>query len=62
LTGVRPRYDPSRLLATVMHALLNIGEVRVRSDLGRVANVLSEGPADTGAALRKQRNEHSDEE
>jgi hypothetical protein len=37
------RYDPSRLLATVMHALLNIGEVRVRSDLGRVATVLSEG-------------------
>jgi hypothetical protein len=31
------------LMATVMHHLLDIGEVRVRRELGRVANVLSEG-------------------
>ena len=37
------RYGPPHLLATVMHSLLNIGEVRVQRELGRVANVLSEG-------------------
>ena len=37
------RYGPSHLMATVMHTLLDIGEVRVQRELGRVANVLSEG-------------------
>jgi uncharacterized protein (DUF1501 family) len=37
------RYGPSHLMATIMHTLLNIGEVRVQSELGRVATVLSEG-------------------
>jgi len=37
------RYGPANLLATVMHTLLDIGEVRVQRELGRVANVLSEG-------------------
>ena len=35
------RYTPKHLLATVMHTLLDIGEVRVRSGLGKVATVLS---------------------
>jgi hypothetical protein len=37
------RYTPAHLLATVMHTLLDIGDIRVRADLGRVANVVSEG-------------------
>lgn len=37
------RFGPSHLMATVMHTLLDIGEVRVQRDLGRAANVLSEG-------------------
>ena len=37
------RYTPQHLLATVMHTLLDVGEVRVRSGLGKVASVLSEG-------------------
>jgi hypothetical protein len=37
------RYGPSHLLATVMGAMLDIGEVRVQRELGRVATVLSEG-------------------
>jgi hypothetical protein len=37
------RYGPPHLLATVMHSLLDIGEVRVQRDLGRVATVLSAG-------------------
>ena len=37
------RYGPPHLMATIMHTLLDIGEVRVQRDLGRVANVLSEG-------------------
>jgi hypothetical protein len=37
------RYTPKHLLATVMHTLLDIGEVRIRSGLGKVANILSEG-------------------
>ena len=37
------RYTPKHLLATVMHTLLDIGEVRVRSGLGRVATVLADG-------------------
>jgi hypothetical protein len=36
------RYTPKHLLATVMHTLLDIGQVRVRAGLGRVASVLSE--------------------
>jgi hypothetical protein len=37
------RYTPAHLLATVMHTLLDIGDIRVRADLGRVANVVAEG-------------------
>ncbi len=37
------RYTPKNLLATVMGTLLDLGEVRVRPGLGRVANVLTEG-------------------
>jgi uncharacterized protein (DUF1501 family) len=37
------RYGPAHLMATVMHYLLDIGEVRVQRELGRVASVLSEG-------------------
>jgi uncharacterized protein (DUF1501 family) len=37
------RYGPPHLLATVMHSLLDIGEVRVQRELGRVATILSEG-------------------
>jgi hypothetical protein len=37
------RFGPPHLLATVMHHLLDIGEVRVQRGLGRVATVLSEG-------------------
>jgi hypothetical protein len=37
------RYGPPNLLATIMQTLLDVGEVRVQSDLGRVANVISEG-------------------
>ena len=33
----------AHLMATVMHTLLDIGEVRVQRELGRVANVFSEG-------------------
>ena len=36
------RYTPKHLLATVMQSLLDVGEVRVRSGLGKVANILSE--------------------
>jgi uncharacterized protein (DUF1501 family) len=42
------RYGPAHLLATVMHTLLDIGEVRTQSELGRVATVLSEGQPITG--------------
>ena len=37
------RYTPKHLMATIMHTLLDIGEVRIRSGLGKVATVLSEG-------------------
>lgn len=37
------RYTPAHLLATVMHTLLDIGDIRVRADLGRVAKVVTEG-------------------
>ena len=37
------RYVPKHLLATIMHTLLDLGEVRVRRELGRVANILTEG-------------------
>jgi uncharacterized protein (DUF1501 family) len=42
------RFGPPHLLATIMHTLLDINEVRVTSELGRVANVLSEGTPITG--------------
>jgi uncharacterized protein (DUF1501 family) len=35
------RYGPAHLMATVMHTLLDIGEVRVQPGLGQVATVLS---------------------
>ena len=37
------RFGPANLMSTIMHTLLDIGEVRVQRDLGRVANVISEG-------------------
>jgi hypothetical protein len=37
------RYGPAHLLSTIMHTLLDIGEVRVQRELGRVANVISDG-------------------
>jgi hypothetical protein len=37
------RFGPSHLMSTIMHTLLDIGEVRVQRDLGRVANVISDG-------------------
>ena len=37
------RYGPGHLLSTIMHTLLDVGEVRVQRELGRVANVISEG-------------------
>ena len=37
------RYGPPHLMATIMHTLLDIGEVRVQRELGRIANVISEG-------------------
>jgi hypothetical protein len=36
-------YGPAQLLATVMHTLLDPGELRVQSGLGRVATVLTQG-------------------
>ena len=42
-TVLLARYTPSHLLATVMHSLLDIGDIRVRADLGRVAKVVTEG-------------------
>jgi uncharacterized protein (DUF1501 family) len=37
------RYTPRHLMATVMQTLLNVAEVRLRSGLGKVASVLSDG-------------------
>jgi hypothetical protein len=37
------RYTPKHLMATVMHSLLDLGAVRLRSGLGRVATVLTDG-------------------
>ncbi len=37
------RYGPPHLLSTIMHTLLDVGEVRVQRELGRVANIVSEG-------------------
>lgn len=36
------RYTPKNLLATVMHTLLDLGEVRIRPGLGKVATALTE--------------------
>jgi uncharacterized protein (DUF1501 family) len=44
------RFGPPHLLATVMHSLFDIGEVRVQRELGRVANVISEGTPIPGLA------------
>jgi uncharacterized protein (DUF1501 family) len=40
---VTERYTPKHLLATVMNVLLDVGEVRLQSNLGRIGSVLSEG-------------------
>jgi hypothetical protein len=37
------RYTPKHLMATVMHTLLDIGEVRIRAGLGKVATALTDG-------------------
>ncbi len=37
------RYGPRHLLSTIMHTLLDTGEVRVQRELGRVANIISDG-------------------
>jgi hypothetical protein len=37
------RYTPKHLMATVMHALLDLGAVRLRSGLGRAASALTDG-------------------
>lgn len=37
------RYTPKHLLATVMNAVLDLSEVRLKPGLGRVVNVLTEG-------------------
>jgi uncharacterized protein (DUF1501 family) len=37
------RFGPPHLLSTVMHTLLDVGEVRVQRELGNVANVISDG-------------------
>jgi hypothetical protein len=39
---ITERYTPKHLLATVMHTLLDIPEVRLKPGLGRVVNVLTE--------------------
>lgn len=47
---VTERYTPKHLLATVMGAVLELGEVRLKPGLGRVANVLTEGEPIAGLA------------
>jgi hypothetical protein len=42
------RFTPKHLMATIMHTLLDIGEVRVRTGLGKVATVLADGEPITG--------------
>lgn len=37
------RYTPKHLMATIMHTLLDLGAVRVRPGLGKVATVLTDG-------------------
>jgi hypothetical protein len=37
------RYTPKHLMATIMQTLLDVGEVRLKPGLGRVANVIAEG-------------------
>ena len=37
------RYTPKHLLATVMHWLLDIPELRLKPGLGRVGTILTEG-------------------
>jgi uncharacterized protein (DUF1501 family) len=37
------RYTPRHLMATIMHTLLDLGAVRVRTGLGKVATVLTDG-------------------
>jgi uncharacterized protein (DUF1501 family) len=42
------RYTPKHLMSTIMHALLDLAEVRTRTDLGKVANILVEGEPISG--------------
>jgi hypothetical protein len=37
------RYTPAHLLATVLHTLLDLGQVRVQSNLGRLGTILTDG-------------------
>jgi hypothetical protein len=37
------RYTPQHLLATVMHTLLDVGEVRVQSGMGRLGTIVTQG-------------------
>ena len=37
------RYTPKHLLATIMHSLLDLGEVRVQPGLGKVGTILTTG-------------------
>jgi hypothetical protein len=39
---VSERYVPQHLLGTILHVLLDVGEVRTRTDLGRVANAVAD--------------------
>jgi hypothetical protein len=40
---ISERYTPKELMATVLRTLLDVGEVRLRSDLGKAAAVVAEG-------------------
>jgi hypothetical protein len=37
------RYTPKNLLPTIMHSVLDLGEVRIQPGLGKVATILTEG-------------------
>jgi len=37
------RYTPRHLLATVMNAVFDVGELRLRSNLGRLGTILADG-------------------
>ena len=50
------QYTPKHLLATVMNAVLDLSEVRLKPGLGRVANVLTEGEPIPGLRLQPDSN------